>query len=161
MLGRSYLVEVDDWLPELVLQLVEVAHTDFTEVTRMVLVHVGAVVVLTTGKTTTTGMLPGLANTTVTGRNVAATMSEDVSSMCEDVRPGLYRICGDGRARWSVERDAWGTYCLRVLVSLVGILSDFGGFEQNEFVKGWRGRILVWNVGSEVLAALAFDYDIT
>lgn len=74
----SHLVEVDDWLPELVLQLVEVPHTDFTEVTRVVFVHVGAVVVLTTGKTTTTGMLPVLADTTVTGRDVAATVDEEL-----------------------------------------------------------------------------------
>ena len=67
----TYLVEVDDWLPELVLELVEVSHTDLSEVTGMVLVDVGPVVVLTTGHTTTTGMLPGLANTTVTGRDVA------------------------------------------------------------------------------------------
>jgi len=38
----------------------------------VVLVHVGAVVVLTTGKTTTTGMLPVLADTTMTGRDVTA-----------------------------------------------------------------------------------------
>jgi hypothetical protein len=50
---------------------VEVSHTDFTEVTRVVLVHVGAVVVLATGKTATTGMLPVLADTTMTGRDVA------------------------------------------------------------------------------------------
>lgn len=75
----SYLVKVDDWLPELVLQLVEVAHTDLSEVTWMVLVDVGAVVVLTTGHTTTTGMLPVLADTTVTGRDVTAAGGEDVS----------------------------------------------------------------------------------
>ena len=51
--------------------LLTVPHTNLTEVTRMVLVDVGPVVVLTTGHTTTTGMLPGLANTTVTGRDVA------------------------------------------------------------------------------------------
>jgi len=53
---------------------VEVPHTDLSEVTRMVLVHVGSVVVLATGKTTTTRMLAVLAYTTVTGRNVAATV---------------------------------------------------------------------------------------
>jgi hypothetical protein len=42
---------------ELVVGLVEVAHTDLTEVTRMVLVHVDTVMVLTTSKTTTTRML--------------------------------------------------------------------------------------------------------
>lgn len=73
---ETYLIKVDHRLPELVLQLVEVAHTDFTEVTRMVLVDVGAVVVLTTGHTTTTGMLPVLADTSVTSRDVAAAVSE-------------------------------------------------------------------------------------
>jgi len=58
---------------------VEVPHTDFTEVTGMVLVHVGAVVVLTTSKTTTTGMLAVLAYTTVTGGDVAATVRVSVS----------------------------------------------------------------------------------
>jgi hypothetical protein len=53
------------------LQLVEVAHTNLTEVTRVVLVDVGTVVVLTTSHTTTTGMLAVLADTTVTGRDVA------------------------------------------------------------------------------------------
>jgi len=38
----------------------------------MVLVHVDLVVVLTTGKTTTTGMLAVLSYTTVTGGNVTA-----------------------------------------------------------------------------------------
>jgi len=66
-----YLVEVDDWLPELGSQLVEVAHTNLSEVTRVVLVDVGSVVVLTTGHTTTTWMLSVLSDTTVTGRDVA------------------------------------------------------------------------------------------
>lgn len=55
----------------MVLLLVEVSHTDLTEVTRMVFVDVRSVVVLTTGHTTTTGMLAVLTNTTVTGRDVA------------------------------------------------------------------------------------------
>ena len=75
----THLVEVDDWLPESVLHLVEVSHTDFTEVTRMVLVHVCAVVVLTTSKTTTTGMLSVLAYTTVTGRDVTAAVKKNRS----------------------------------------------------------------------------------
>jgi hypothetical protein len=44
-----YLVEIDDWLPEVILLLVEVSHTDLSEVTGMVLVHVGSVMMLTTG----------------------------------------------------------------------------------------------------------------
>ena len=69
---RPELVEVDDGLPEVVLLLVEVAHTNLSEVTRVVLVNVGPVVVLTTGHTTTTGVLAVLSYTTVAGRDVAA-----------------------------------------------------------------------------------------
>ena len=69
------LVEVDDGLPEVVLLLVEVPHTNLTEVTRMVLVHVGTVVVLTTGKTTTTGVLAVLAYTSMTVGDVAAVLA--------------------------------------------------------------------------------------
>ena len=53
----SYLVDVDLGLPLVVAQQVEAAHTNLTEVTRVVLVNVGPVVVLTTGHTTTTGVL--------------------------------------------------------------------------------------------------------
>jgi hypothetical protein len=95
-----YLVEVDDGLPEVVGLLVEVSHTNLTEVTGMVLfsesansrpfvsflvvglsnlVHVGTVVVLTTGKTTTTGMLAVLSDTSLTGGNVAAADSQSQS----------------------------------------------------------------------------------
>jgi hypothetical protein len=72
----AYLFEVDGRLPELVLGLVEVPHTDFSEVTRMILVDIGAVVVLTTSHTTTTWMLAVLADTTVTGGDVAAARKE-------------------------------------------------------------------------------------
>lgn len=41
----------------MVAEKVEATHTDLTEVTRVVLVQVGTVVVLTTGHTTTTGVL--------------------------------------------------------------------------------------------------------
>jgi hypothetical protein len=42
------------------------------DVPRMVSIHVRSVVMLTTGKTTTTGMLAVLAYTTVTGGHMAA-----------------------------------------------------------------------------------------
>lgn len=64
---RPQLVQVDLWLPEVVSLLVEVSHTDLTEVTWMVLVHVGSVVLQTTGLTTTTGMLSVLTDSTLTG----------------------------------------------------------------------------------------------
>jgi len=55
-----------------VLLLVEVSHSDLSEVTWMVLVHVGSVVVLTTSKTSTTWMLAVLSYTSVTGGNMTA-----------------------------------------------------------------------------------------
>jgi hypothetical protein len=69
---KTYLVQVDDGLPFVVALEVEMAHTDFTKVTGMVLVEVGTVVVLTTGHTTTTGVLAVLSYTTVAGRDMAA-----------------------------------------------------------------------------------------
>lgn len=107
---RPELVEVDGGLPEAVLHLVDcavlemdfvvvrcgvhtVSHSDLSKVTGMVLVNVGPVVVLTTGHTTTTGMLPlcgcqllflmrsrrgwtnVLSDTTVTGGDVTAVLA--------------------------------------------------------------------------------------
>lgn len=66
----------------------EVAHTDLTEVTGVVLVDVGTVVVLTTGHTTTTGALAVLADTTVTGGHMAAAVKRQMLVMggWEDMR---------------------------------------------------------------------------
>lgn len=72
---QALCVDCDYSLPEHHLRLVEISHTNLTEVTRVVLVHVGSVVVLTTGKTTTTGVLSVLSDTTVTGRDVAAVLA--------------------------------------------------------------------------------------
>lgn len=74
MLGflRTYLVQVDCGLPELVLGLVEVSHADLSKVTWMVLVEIGSVVMLTTSHTATSWMLAVLSNATVTGGNMAA-----------------------------------------------------------------------------------------
>lgn len=52
----------------------EIPHSDLSKVTRMVLVHVRSVMVLSTSKTSTTGMLAMLSYTTVTGGDVAATV---------------------------------------------------------------------------------------
>lgn len=81
---NAYLVEVDDWLPEVVLLLVEVSHTNLSEVTWMVLVQVGTVVVLTTSKTTSTWMLAVLADTSLTGGNMSAAM-KNVSTMYDKI----------------------------------------------------------------------------
>lgn len=72
----AYLIEVDDWLPEVVLLLVEISHTNLSEVTWMVLVQVGTVVVLTSSKTTSTRMLAVLADTSLTGGNMSAAMKK-------------------------------------------------------------------------------------
>lgn len=52
----------------------EIAHADFAEVARVVLVEVGAVVVLATGHTAPTGVLAVLADAAVAGGDVTATV---------------------------------------------------------------------------------------
>jgi len=59
------LVKVDDRAVVVVLLLVEVTHTDLSEVTRVVLVEHDPVVVLSSGVTASTRVLPVLADTTV------------------------------------------------------------------------------------------------
>jgi hypothetical protein len=82
-----YLVKVDDWLPEVVSLLVEISHSDLSKVTWMVLVHVRSVVMLTTSKTTTTGMLAVLAYTTVSSRDMAATVERDLLAIVLPSKP--------------------------------------------------------------------------
>lgn len=50
-------INVDSGAVVLVLSLVEITHTELTEVTGVILIHHGSVVVLTTGITTTTAVL--------------------------------------------------------------------------------------------------------
>jgi hypothetical protein len=68
--------------------LVEVSHTDLSEVTWMVLVHVCSVVMHTTSKTSSTGMLAVLSYTTFTGGNVSAAI---IFNMLAYV-PFIYKI---------------------------------------------------------------------
>lgn len=53
----------------------EVAHADLTEEARVILIEHDAVVVLTTGITATTRMLPVLANAAVAGTDVSALLA--------------------------------------------------------------------------------------
>ena len=69
--AKTYLVEVDDRLPKLIVQFVEISHANFPKVTRMVLVEICSVMMLSTGHTTSTRMLSMLANTAVAGGDVA------------------------------------------------------------------------------------------
>jgi hypothetical protein len=51
---------------------VELSHTDFTEVSRVIFVDISAVVMLATSHTATTGVLAVLPYTAVPGRDMAA-----------------------------------------------------------------------------------------
>ena len=54
---------------------VEVTHADFAKVSGMEAIQVGAMMVLPTGHTTTTGMLAMLAHTTMTGGDMTALLT--------------------------------------------------------------------------------------
>jgi hypothetical protein len=79
----------------------------------MVLVHVGSVVMLTTSKTSTTGMLAVLAYTTVTGRDMTAAVKI---------------------VSFSMFVFEWITYCLRVFDKWVGIVVRFE-------CRGWSSEV--------------------
>ena len=74
----AHLIQIDDRLPELILQFVEVPHAHFSEVTRMVFVEICSVMVLSTRHTTATRMLPVFANAAVASGDVTATGKECV-----------------------------------------------------------------------------------
>jgi len=69
------LVEVDRWAVGSVLQNVELAHTDLTEVTRVIFIEQSSVVVLSSGVTATAGVLSVLSDTSVTGRDVPSLLA--------------------------------------------------------------------------------------
>ena len=67
----------------MVLEFVEVAHADFTKITRVIFIHEDSVVVLTTRHTATGRMFAMLANSTVTGGNMSALLAVFVSDYFE------------------------------------------------------------------------------
>ena len=69
----AHLIQVDDRLPELILQFVKVPHAHFSEVARMVFVEISSVMVLATCHTPSTGMLSVFADAAVTSGDVTAT----------------------------------------------------------------------------------------
>ena len=111
----AHLIQVDDRLPELILQFVEVPHAHFSEVTGMVFVEIRSVMMLSTGHTTATRMLPVFANAAMASGDVTATGKECVLAIegprCFP-RTATSRYCYMG-----------STHCLRVLVSRVGIIA--------------------------------------
>lgn len=76
--ANTYLVQIDNGLPELILRLVEIPHPNFAEVPGVVFVEIGAVMMLPTGHTATTGVLSMFANTAVAGGDVAATVVKEL-----------------------------------------------------------------------------------
>ena len=126
LVAKTYLIEVDDRLPKLVVQLVEISHTNFPKVARMVLVEIRSVMMLSTSHTTSTRMLSVLANTAVAGGDVApATRLMSVSAL-----PSCL-------ANYIDERLRLYTYCLRVFVNRVGIVVSDGG-KSEVIVDGLR-----------------------
>jgi len=83
------LVQVDDRAVVVVLLLVEVAHTDLSEVSRVVLVEHDPVVVLSSGVTASTGVLPVLADTTVSVGHVSSLMPSALQTSSHLDNPSL------------------------------------------------------------------------
>ena len=71
----------------------EMTHTHFTKVTRVELIHEDSVMVLSTGITTSTGMLSVLSDTSVTAGNVSSLLSGFV---CSGRHDEYYDIKGVG-----------------------------------------------------------------
>ena len=77
----AHLVQVDNRLPELIIDLVEVSHAHFSEVAGMVFVEICSMVMLPTRHTTSTRMLSVLANAAVTSGDMAAAGRKSVLAM--------------------------------------------------------------------------------
>lgn len=73
----THLIKVDNRLPELILRLVEIPHADFTKVTRVILVEICPMMMLSSGHTAATGMFSMLAYSAVAGGDMAATVMEN------------------------------------------------------------------------------------
>ena len=71
----THLIQIDHWLPELILQLVEIPHAHFSKVTGMVLVEIRSVMMLSTSHTSSTRMLSVLSNTAMACRHVSAMLA--------------------------------------------------------------------------------------
>ena len=128
----------------------EAPHTDLTEVTRVVLVEVGPVVVLATGHTTTTRVLAVLSDTTVTGRHMAAAVERQTGQYPKPSShsyESLGRIAGNDAI---AGRESCSTHCFLVFVKRVGILSAALGDSTRRSVEltmrcGRDGVACRWN----------------
>ena len=77
----THLIQIDHRLPELILRLVEISHADLSEVPRVVFVEIRSVMVLSTGHTTSTGVLAVFAYAAVAGGDVAATVGRNLLAL--------------------------------------------------------------------------------
>lgn len=77
----------------MVLEFVEMAHTNFTKITRVIFVHEDSVVVLTTRHTATGRVLAVFANSTVTGGDVSALLAVFVSVFDQRKEGEKEKIC--------------------------------------------------------------------
>lgn len=84
----------------------------------MVFIEICPVMMLTTGHTTTTWMLAMLADTTVTGGDMAPAVEERSQYMGA-------KACRKPREK--NKGTAMSSYCLRVLLNLVGMAAIEGG----------------------------------
>jgi len=76
-----------------VLEFVEVAHTNFTKITRVIFIHEDSVVVLTTRHTATGRVLAVFTNSTVTGGDVSALLAVFVSVFDQRKEGEKVKIC--------------------------------------------------------------------
>ena len=79
---RPELVDVDDGAVELVAELVEVPHTDFSKIPRVVLVEEDPVVVHASGVSATSRVLAVLTDTAMTGAHMAALLTVLLETGC-------------------------------------------------------------------------------
>ena len=107
----------------MMLHFVEVSHADFSEISGMVLVEIGPVMMLATCQPTSTGMLSVLANAAVTSGDMPAAGGEIRSA----------NVLPEGRK----VRQVGSTYCLRVLLNLVGIVAT-------ERLDNVLNAVIVW-----------------
>ena len=77
----AHLIQVDNWLPELIESFVEVSHAHFSEVTGVVFVEICPVMMLSTCHTTSTRMLSVFANAAVASGDVTATGRNSILAM--------------------------------------------------------------------------------
>ncbi len=68
---KTHLIEIDNRLPELILQFMKIPHSNLPEISGVIFVDVRSVVVRASGHTAASGMLAVLAYSTVTGGDVA------------------------------------------------------------------------------------------